>query len=175
MSASTLLPVFRLACELVARQRDHKPLISLRCGQQNIRCDKWFHFVPLRISDKPLCLPLNGPPRAAFSVIFMMQLSPALRRVEAARHFSGKRHAWKNGAWLLALAAMLCGIGVCIRGVPWTPLMASTARATPCGKAADFCGGRAAPLEQTVACGALNLALTTNLFNNIRRKLAQAR
>ena len=29
----------------------------------------------------------------------------------------------KNGAWLLALAAMLCSIGgVCIKGVPWTPL-----------------------------------------------------
>ena len=34
----------------------------------------------------------------------------------------------KNGAWLLALAAMLCSIGgVCIKGVPWTPLAISGA------------------------------------------------
>ena len=35
----------------------------------------------------------------------------------------------KNGAWLLALAAMLCSIGgVCIKGVPWTPLAINGAR-----------------------------------------------
>ena len=65
-----LLPVFGLACELVARQRGPQAHIRLRCGQQNIRCDKWFHFRPLRISDNPCFIPLNGPPRAA-PVIFL--------------------------------------------------------------------------------------------------------
>ncbi|MEI3014920.1 MAG: hypothetical protein V8T36_09545 [Ruthenibacterium lactatiformans] len=49
----------------------------------------------------------------------------------------------KNGAWLLALAAMLCSIGgVCIKGVPWTPLAINGARnAIAACITGAFCGG----------------------------------
>ena len=73
----------------------------------------------------------------------------------------------KNGAWLLALAAMLCSIGgVCIKGVPWTPLAINGARnaiAACITGAFLWRAGRRLRWNGAVACGALSLALTTNL------------
>ena len=74
----------------------------------------------------------------------------------------------KNGAWLLALAAMLCSIGgVCIKGVPWTPLAINGARnaiAACITGAFLWRAGRRLRWNGAVACGALSLALTTNLY-----------
>ncbi len=74
----------------------------------------------------------------------------------------------KNGAWLLALAAMLCSIGgVCIRGVPWTPMAINGARnAIAACVTGLYLRARRRRLcwNSAVACGALSLALTTNLY-----------
>lgn len=74
----------------------------------------------------------------------------------------------QNGAWLLALAAALCSIGgVCIRGIPWTPLAINGARnaiaACITGAYLLHTGHRLC-WNSAVACGALSLALTTNLY-----------
>lgn len=74
----------------------------------------------------------------------------------------------KNGAWLLALAAVLCSIGgVCIKGVPWTPLAINGARnaiAACITGAFLWRAGHRLRWNGAVACGALSLALTTNLY-----------
>lgn len=74
----------------------------------------------------------------------------------------------KNGAWLLVLAAALCSIGgVCIRGVPWSPMAINGARnavaALVTGAYLVACGRRPR-WNGAVARGALSLALTTNLY-----------
>lgn len=74
----------------------------------------------------------------------------------------------KTGAPLLITAAVLCSIGgVCIRSIPWTPLAINGAR-----NAIAACitflylrsTGHRLILNGAVACGALSLALTTNLY-----------
>lgn len=74
----------------------------------------------------------------------------------------------KNGVWLLVLAALLCSIGgVCIQSIPWTPMAINGARSAiaACITGAFLRRARhALRWNSAVACGALSLALTTNLY-----------
>lgn len=74
----------------------------------------------------------------------------------------------KNGAPLLVAAAVLCSIGgVCIRSIPWTPLAINGARNAIAACITFAClraAGHKLIFNGAVACGALSLALTTNLY-----------
>lgn len=73
-----------------------------------------------------------------------------------------------GGAPVLMLAAALCSIGgVCIRGIPWTPMAINGARNAIAACVTFFylrAAGHKLILNSAVACGALSLALTTNLY-----------
>ena len=81
---------------------------------------------------------------------------------------AGMKMKQKNGVWLLVTAAVLCSIGgVCIRGIPWTPLSINGARnaIAACVTAVSLVRRRhRLRWNSAVACGALSLALTTNLY-----------
>lgn len=74
----------------------------------------------------------------------------------------------KSGVGYLVAAAVLCSIGgVCLRGIPWSPMATNGARNAI---AACITGaflrreGHRLRVNTAVLCGALSLALTTNLF-----------
>ncbi len=74
----------------------------------------------------------------------------------------------KSGVWLLCAAAALASIGgVCIKGIPWSPMAANGARnaVAACVTGAFLRHkGHRFRVNGAVVCGALSLALTTNLF-----------
>lgn len=83
----------------------------------------------------------------------------------------------QKGAWYLVAAALLCSIGgVCMKGIPWTPLAINGAR---CALAACvtalhiFKSHHKLRMSGAVMCGALSLALTT-VFHVFANKLTNA-
>lgn len=91
-----------------------------------------------------------------------------MRRRNGAPPAEGTEMRQKSGVWLLVTAAVLCSIGgVCIRGIPWTPMSINGARnaIAACVTAASLARRRhRLHWNGAVACGALSLALTTNLY-----------